>query len=226
MTHKAKLYLCGLGHFPPYTASLNALHSLSRCDLVVSHGSDAHIPAFLKEFRLGAKRIFCGEKKGAASAAEVALRELRKGKNVGLVTRAHPLLFDGPAAGLARRCAKEAIGVEVFGSVSSIDMVLARLNKTLGVDMHGVQSYAWEALESLGVVNFLQPMVVVFGEKALTPKQVAKLGRSLGKFYPSRHYCWMFGPAYDDAPQAFCLEDMGFHFPEIAPSRILYVPPL
>ena len=33
----ARFYLCGLGIFPPYTASLEVIHALSLCDVIFNN---------------------------------------------------------------------------------------------------------------------------------------------------------------------------------------------
>lgn len=222
---RPKLYICGLGQFPPQTTSLNVLHSLARCDVVISSDLNESTREILEQFDLGRRRVFIGRKKSENALIRRVLQELGRGLAVGFVTSGHPFL-GGPAARLVRRCAQAGIDCEAFGAVSPVGMMMARLNKTLGVDMHGIQSCGSGIFEDSKVLNTLQPLVVFFEKKPLEKKQVDRLGRAMRRSYPPEHYCWMFGVDYGAPPEAFRLGDLARRFPRIESSRILYVPPL
>lgn len=220
-----RLYLCGLGNFPPYMTSLNVLHAMRRCDVIVAYASDAETRGIVAEFCPGVKTALCHDGDGGKSAMAQVSRALKQGGVVGFVTRGHPLLYGGPAGRLVRGCAKAKIACETFGAVSSSDVALARAKKTLGIDIDGVQAYDCRVVQKSKSLDSSQPVTVVFDSGILKGRQVGRLGRVLRRFYHSAHECLMFGPTHDAAAKAFRLEGMERLFPEIHPKMILYLEP-
>jgi len=221
----AKLYLCGLGIFPPYTASLEVLHALSLCEVLFNNVAGEEVRELLSEF--------CGDVRPASYQAwqdeprwaDRIFRELRKGLSVGFVTRGHPLVFGGLAVELLRRCRAQGVPHETFGAVSSIDHLLAAMGKGLGDDFKGIQAFDRPAIEEARALNTREPLLVCF-YSGLEGPRVEGFSRSLARFYPLDHECRMFGPKYDTPPAALRLGELARLYPEIHASLMLYVPPL
>ncbi len=219
------LYLCGLGIFPPYTASLEVLHAISRCDVVFNNVAGAEVRDLLAEFcsdiRPASYQAWQDEPKWANSM----FKELDKGRTVGFVTRGHPLIFGGLAVELIRRCKETGMPHETFGAVSSIDHLLAYTGKGLGDDFGGIQAIDRPAVEAAKHLNTSLPLLACF-YSGLTGPAIKAFRRSLERFYPAGHGCWMFGPKYDSPPAVLRLGDLEKRFPDIHSSLMLYVPPL
>ncbi|MCR4296989.1 MAG: SAM-dependent methyltransferase, partial [Elusimicrobia bacterium] len=136
----SRLYLCGLGIFPPYTASLEVVHALSLCDVIFNNVAGPEVRELLAEF--------CGDIRPASYQAwqdepkwaDAIFAEIDKGRTVGFITRGHPLVFGGLAVELVRRCAAQKLAHKTFGAVSSIDHLLAFTGKGLGDDFGGIQA--------------------------------------------------------------------------------------
>ncbi|UPT75757.1 MAG: SAM-dependent methyltransferase [Elusimicrobiota bacterium] len=222
----SRLYLCGLGIFPPYTASLEVLHAISTCDVIFNNVAGPETREVLAEF--------CGDIRPASYQAwqdepkwaDRIFAELDKGRTVGFVTRGHPLVFGGLAVELVRRCHANKIDHRTFGAVSSIDHLLAYTGKGLGDDFGGIQALDRPAIEKSKTMNTAVPLLACFYSGMEEKGEVAKFQKSLERFYPKEHLCWMFGPKYDDAPATVAVGALAKTFPTAHASLMLYVPPL
>jgi tetratricopeptide (TPR) repeat protein len=221
-----KLFLCGLGIFPPYTTSLEVLHALSRCDVVFNNVAGPEVRGLLAEFCARVRPASYQAWQDEPKWADSIFQELAKGHKVGFVTRGHPLVFGGLAVELIRRCREGGTPFETFGAVSSIDHILAYTGSGLGDDFKGLQAVDRPALESAENVNTRLPLLVCFYGGVEKKAEVAAFRRSLERFYPSAHGCWMFGPKYDAVPRTLAVGELESRFPEIHSSLMLYVPPL
>ena len=100
----ARLFLCGLGIFPPYTASLDVLHGLSRCDVLFNNVAGPEVRQHLSEFCADVRPASYQAWQDEPKWADKIIAELKKGRKVGFVTRGPPLVFGGLAVELLRRC--------------------------------------------------------------------------------------------------------------------------
>jgi len=222
----SKLFLCGLGIFPPYTASLEVIHALSLCDVIFNNVAGPEVRELLAEF--------CGDIRPASYQAwqdepkwaDRIFAELDKGRTVGFITRGHPLVFGGLAVELVRRCTAQKIAHNTFGAVSSIDHLLAYTGKGLGDDFGGIQAIDRPAIESSPTLNTTLPLLACFYSGMDTLAEVAAFRKSLERFYPAEHLCWMFGPKYDAPPAVVAVGDLDKAYPKVHSSLMLYVPPL
>lgn len=226
-TRKAsKLYLCGLGIFPPYTASLEVVHALSLCDVIFNNVAGPEVRELLAEF--------CGDIRPASYQAwqdepkwaDRIFTELDKGRTVGFITRGHPLVFGGLAVELVRRCGAQNVDHRTFGAVSSIDHLLAFTGKGLGDDFGGIQAMDRPAIERAKTMNTSLPLLACFYSGMETKAEVAGFQKSLSRFYPPEHLCWMFGPKYDATPAVVSVGALAKDYPKVHSSLMLYVPPL
>ncbi|MDP3544066.1 MAG: SAM-dependent methyltransferase [Elusimicrobiota bacterium] len=221
-----RLYLCGLGIFPPYTASLEVVHALSLCDVIFNNVAGPEVRELLAEF--------CGDIRPASYQAwqdepkwaDAIFAEIDKGRTVGFITRGHPLVFGGLAVELVRRCNAQSLAHQTFGAVSSIDHLLAYTGKGLGDDFGGIQAIDRPALERSPTLNTTLPLLACFYEGMDTRAQVTAFRKSLERFYPAAHLCWMFGPKYDSPPAVVAVGELEKAYPKVHSSLMLYVPPL
>lgn len=222
----SKLYLCGLGIFPPYTASLEVIHALSLCDVIFNNVAGPEVRELLAEF--------CGDIRPASYQAwqdepkwaDRIFAELDKGRTVGFITRGHPLVFGGLAVELVRRCGVQQVDHQTFGAVSSIDHLLAFTGKGLGDDFEGIQAMDRPAIDRAETMNTSLPLLACFYSGMEAKGEVAAFQKSLGRFYPKDHLCWMFGPKYDATPAVVAVGALAKTYPKVHSSLMLYVPPL
>lgn len=220
------LYLCGLGIFPPYTATLEVLHAVSRCQVAFNNVAGPEVRALLAEYCADVRHAAYQASEDEERWADRILRELKKGKSVAFVTRGHPLVFGGLAVELVARCRREGVAFHAFGAVSSIDHLLAAEGLGLGEDVAGVQAFDRPALEKARAVDTRQPLIACFYHGLKGRARVEAFTRSLRRFYPAEHGCRMFGPKYDSPAAELALGELARRYPEIHPSLMLYLPPL
>ena len=221
----ARLFLCGLGIFPPYTASLDVLHGLSRCDVLFNNVAGPEVRQLLSEFCADVRPASYQAWQDEPKWADTIFAELDKGRKVGFVTRGHPLVFGGLAVELLRRCKEQNVAYQSFGSVSSIDHILAKTNQGLGDHMEGLSVFDRPAIEKAATLNTQQPLLACFYAGVEDKRGVAAFRKSIERFYPSNHQCLMFGPKYDSEPEAVELGRLEERYPSIHPSLMLYLPP-
>lgn len=226
-TRKAsKLYLCGLGIFPPYTASLEVVHALSLCDVIFNNVAGPEVRELLAEFCSDIRPASYQAWQDEPKWADRIFAELDKGRTVGFITRGHPLVFGGLAVELVRRCGVQKVDHQTFGAVSSIDHLLAFTGKGLGDDFGGIQALDRPAIEAAKTMNTAIPLLACFYSGMDTKAEVAGFQKSLSRFYPADHLCWMFGPKYDATPAVVAVGALSKDYPKVHSSLMLYVPPL
>lgn len=223
-----RLYLCGLGILPPYTATFDILNAILQCDVVVNNLYGSQSREFLS--------MFCPE----VRPAEVGLRNrgddaywarhiiglLREGHIVGYATRGHPMLISRLVDRLRAWCQNNKVDCVAYGAVSSLDVLLARTGQENGAGIGGVQLCVRKALTDGSVrIDTAQPLIVIDPED-LNAEAVGRLRAALARSYPLTHDCCMFGPFYEMEPARFRLGDMARRFPEIRTLMTLYVPPI
>jgi len=222
----SKLYLCGLGIFPPYTASLEVIHALSLCDVIFNNVAGPETRELLAEFCSDIRPASYQAWQDEPKWADRIFSELDKGKTVGFITRGHPLVFGGLAVELVRRCAAQSVDHRTFGAVSSIDHLLAFTGKGLGDDFGGIQVMDRPPLLRARTMNTHIPLLACFYSGMETKAVVSEFQKSLLRFYPADHLCWMFGPKYDSTPAVVAVGALAKDFPTAHASLMLYVPPL
>jgi len=219
------LYLCGLGIFPPYTASLEVIHALSLCDVIFNNVAGPEVRILLGEFCADIRPASYQAWQDEPKWADRIFAELDKGRTVGFITRGHPLVFGGLAVELVRRCVSRKIDHRTFGAVSSIDHLLAFTGKGLGDDFGGIQALDRPAIERAQTMNTTIPLLACFYSGMETTAEVVGFQRSLERFYPPEHLCWMFGPKYDVDPAVVAVGALAKVYPKVHSSLMLYVPP-
>jgi tetratricopeptide (TPR) repeat protein len=222
----SKLYLCGLGIFPPYTASLEVIHALSLCDVIFNNVAGPENRELLAEFCSDIRPASYQAWQDEPKWADRIFAELDKGKTVGFITRGHPLVFGGLAVELVRRCGVLKVDHQTFGAVSSIDHLLAYTGKGLGDDFGGIQAMDRPAILRAASMNTSVPLLACFYSGMETKAETAEFQKSLRRFYPADHLCWMFGPKYDSTPAVVSIGALAKTYPKVHSSLMLYVPPV
>lgn len=222
----SKLYLCGLGIFPPYTASLEVLHAVSLCDVIFNNVAGPEVRELLGEFCSDIRPASYQAWQDEPKWADRIFSELDKGKTVAFVTRGHPLVFGGLAVELVRRCGVQKVDHRTFGAVSSIDHLLAFTGKGLGDDFGGIQAMDRPAIEKAKSMNTTLPLLACFYSGMERKGEVAVFQKTLQRFYPAEHLCWMFGPKYDMDPAVVSVGALAKDYPTVHSSLMLYVPPI
>ena len=220
----ASLSLCGLGIFPPYTASVEVLHALSRCDILFNNVAGMETREFISLFSNDIRPLCYQASSDESRWADEIFSEIERGHSVAFVTRGHPLVFGGLARELVRRCRESKIPCRSYGAVSSIDHILAYTGLSLGDDWGGIQLLDWSELKTAPSINTNIPLLATFYNH-LSESEMPRLERLLRKFYPQEHPCWMFGPQYDREPAALSVSRLCDHYPKIHSSLMLFLPP-
>lgn len=216
-----RLFICGLGLFPPYTTTLEVLHAIRRSDVVFNNLPGIEVREFLTEFCPRILPAMSDRRHNEKRWVERILQELRRGRSAAFVTRGHPLILGKLARLLIRSCRARGVPYEAFGAVSSIDVLLARTGQALGDDIEGISVLDWPALSRARALNTEQPLIVYFYDGL---GAVNRLARALERFYPPTHPCWMHGPKYDTPPTPLRLSELPERYDAIHASHILYLP--
>jgi precorrin-2 methylase len=174
-----RLVVCGLGPNPPYTAALDSLHALQRCDVALY--ADSAQEATLKEFcpKLKITKI------ASAKIESAALPLLKKKKAVGVVLPNRPFSYSSAPAWTGR--VREAgFPCEVVVSVSEISVALSRTQQTLGIDIGALNVFSWRHAASAKALDTKQPLILLFKDPA-SPSDLALLQKGLRRFYQAAH---------------------------------------
>jgi hypothetical protein len=172
------LTICGLGPFPPDSATLEALDAIRRADAVFQGELDKKTTAWL--------RSFCGRLR-PFSGPGPALRLLRSGREVVYAARSYPMTLGPLAKSLLDRARAEGIPVTVLGALTPFSSFLS----------HGRQVLPY-ALGSCRVVETSDPKqlralapddelpLLACGAEAERPEE---LGRWLLSRFPADRDC-------------------------------------
>jgi len=221
-----RLYLCGLGMFPPYTASLEVLHAISRSDVLFNNVAGPEVRGILGELCEDVRPASYQAWQDEPKWADKIFVEIEKGRTVAFVTRGHPLVFGGLAVELIRRSKAQGIDHQTFGAVSSIDHMLAYAGKGLGDDFGGITAVDFPAFLRAKSHNANLPMLLCFYAGVPDRAGIKKVRAALERFYPGALACWMFGPKYDTPPAVVRIDELEKNYPSFHASLMLYVPAL
>lgn len=227
---KGKVYLCGLGVYPPQTATVEVLRGISECDVIFNNLPGLGMSEFLGLFCGNRRPVAFRYEQDAKLCADLVLSEVRPGRTVGFVTFGHPLLFGPLSHEIIQRCAKEGIPCKAFGAVSSMDAVLAASGQVLGYSYGGFQLFETTGnhiLKEIGRANPGLPVIVYFAE-GMGEQGMQQLCATLGKVFPSSHPCLLYGPKHElwetQQERVTIKELAGISHHKLA-QGILFVPP-
>lgn len=227
---KGKVYLCGLGVYPPQTATVEVLRGISECDVVFNNLPGMGISEFLGLFCANRRPVAFRYEQDAKLCADLVLSEVRAGRTVGFITFGHPLLFGPLSHEIIKRCNAEKIPCKAFGAVSSMDAVLAASGQVLGYSYGGFQLFETTGtgiLDEIASANTRLPLVVYFAD-GMGEQWLASLVKTLGKKYGQGHRVLLYGPRHElweTQQDKITVKDLGALSHHKLAQGILFVPP-
>jgi Flp pilus assembly protein TadD len=220
---QTKLYIVGLGLFPPYTASLETLRTVSRCDVLLNNVSGPETQEFLEALAPVVRPSAMDSVQDEHRWAEEVIDGVGPGMSAAFVTRGHPLVFGGLGLCLLEEARRQGVATETQACYSSLDSltsgVAARIGRGTG---------AYQALEYTEVLpRAVKPSVplLIYFYQTVSGKPLAEFLRRLRSIYLKNHTCLVFGPKYDVEPTLETVAGLSKR-PAIDPSLVLYLPPL
>lgn len=225
----AKLFLCGLGIFPPYTASLDVLHGLSRCDVLFNNVAGPEVRQLLSEFCADIRPASYQAWQDEPKWADKIFAELDKGRKVGFVTRGHPLVCGGLACSLMEESGRRDVDFAVYGAVSSMD--------TLAIETaDGAAGFSWghQVLDYSSVfsdeftLDTRLPAVIYFNATALalSRREHARFCEAMERLYSASQLCYFYGRSFHVKPDLMRLSELRGRHGKIDPSFTLLMPPV
>ncbi|MFI5350222.1 MAG: SAM-dependent methyltransferase [Elusimicrobiota bacterium] len=219
-----KLYLLGLGVEPAEHATLEVLQAAGRCDVLYCSGLDAAQRAFLARFAAKGARIADVDGRGSeASLVRKIGAELAAGKTAGLVTPGHPYYWSALGGRLALEAERKKVECRTFGAVSPMGLALAASGVTLGMNVHGMQSFDCRAfVEKKARINLSWPLVIYFYselDRKTFAAAVKRLAREYGESHPA---VWCRAGA---AKQVQRVGGLAGGFSGLSAGRVLFLEP-
>jgi hypothetical protein len=219
-----KLYLLGLGVEPTEHATLEVLQAVGQCGVLFCSGLDAAQRAFVSRFAAkGAEIALVDERGGDAACARKIGAALAAGKTAGLVTPGHPYYWSALAGKLVVQAGKKGVEHRTFGAVSPMGLALAVSGVTLGMNVHGLQSFdCREFVARKAAVNLSWPVVLYFYSD-LDKKTFAAAAKRLAREYGENHpavWCKVGGDR--EVSTVGVLAD---GFAALRPGRVLFLEP-
>ena len=193
---KGQVYLCGLGVFPPQTATVEVLQAISECDVIFNNLPGIGISEFLGLFCKRRRPVAFRYEQDAVLCGDLILSEVAAGKTVGFVTFGHPLLFGPLSHNVIKVCKSKGIAWKAFGAVSSMDAALAAGGMVMGYSYPGFQVFEMTSdsgLKHLERASNQLPIVVYFAD-GMGEDGLKGLLKALSARFPSTHKVLLFGP--------------------------------
>lgn len=222
---EARLWLCGLGLFPPYTASLEVLQALRRADVVFNNVAGPEVTELLWALNGDCRPATYDAIEDEREWTDRMFVELRRGRRVAFVTRGHAQVFGGLAHMLIDRARRTGIPWKGFGAVSSLDVLSAGAGALLGMHVDAVQALDLPEFEREGSWSADVTLLIYF-YFGVTRPAFSRLCARLARVYPPDHAVLLCGPKYDDVPVRLALGSLPAEFARMHASVILVVPPL
>jgi tetratricopeptide (TPR) repeat protein len=220
-----KLFLYGLGMFPPYDTPVDELHGLVASDVLFNNLPHPEVRELLHAFQDDVRSTTYDAAEDEFLWADRMGEQLKEKRVVSFVTRGHPLMFGRLACECVRRAKNNKTPYAVMASPTSVEVITSRAALQIALPVHGIQLYNIAAWNDAVHFNTQVGSVVNF-YWGLRGKEVPETRKELQRFFPPEHPVLMFGPKYDTAPVLIALKDLEKRFPEVHASLILYVPPL
>jgi len=225
-----RVFLCGLGVYPPQTATVEVLRALGECDVVFNNLPGIGMSEFLGLFCANRRPVAFRYEQDAKLCADLVLSEAKPGRTVAFVTFGHPLLFGPLSNEIIQRCRKEGIPCKAFGAVSSMDAVLAASGQVLGFSYGGFQLFESMGLRILDEIEKASPrlpMVVYFAD-GMSDEWLESLTKILAKNYSSDYQLLFYGPRHElweTQQQKLTVAELGKTSHHKLAQGILFVPP-
>lgn len=228
---KGKVYLCGLGVYPPQTATVEVLRGISECDVIFNNLPGVGMSEFLGLFCSNRRPVAFRYEQDAQLCADLVLSEVRAGRTVGFVTFGHPLLFGPLSHEIIKRCKRDGVPCKAFGAVSSMDAVLAASGQVLGFSYGGFQLFettGTKILDEIAKANTGLPVIVYFAD-GMGEQWLGQLSKALSKNYGPKHECLLYGPRHElweTQQERVTTSELGKLSHHKLAQGILFVPPL
>lgn len=223
----ARLYICGLGIRPPYTASLEVLRAVLDSDFVFNNMSEPEIAVLLCLFSKDYKPTMFDVRGADARWTRTIFREIRPGRTVAFVTRGHPLVCGGLAASLIAECGAKGVDYRVLGSVSSMDTLAA--SALPGARAHwGSQVLDYSSVFSPDVrLDTRVPAVIYFNAtvQTISKSLYTRFCAALEEAYSPSHVFDFYGRSFYAAPETIPIARLRGYYGAIDPSFTLFIPP-
>lgn len=225
-----RVFLCGLGVYPPQTATVEVLRALTECDVIFNNLPGIGMSEFLGLFCSNRRPVAFRYEQDAKLCADLVLSEAKPGKTVAFVTFGHPLLFGPLSNEIIQRCKKEGIPCKAFGAVSSMDAVLAASGQVLGFSYGGFQLFESMGLRILDEIERASnrlPMVVYFAD-GMSDEWLASLTQILKKNYAADYEVLFYGPRHElweTQQEKLTVAQLGKTSHHKLAQGILFVPP-
>jgi len=226
-----RLFLCGLGVYPPTTATVQVLDAIRRCDVIFNNIPGAKISEFLGLFCADRRPIEFRYEEDVQRCVDLIFSEVRPGRTVGFVTFGHPMIFGPLARELLARARREGVECAAFSAVSSLDAMLAASGTVLGFSFGAYQVLETTnrgVLDKLGPPNPRLPLLTYFAD-GTGDAWLADFFRYLLKAYPPQHVGFLFEPRNDlwaCAPQRLPLAEIARYAHHRLSQCMLFVPPV
>ncbi len=228
---KGRVYLCGLGVYPPQTATVEVLRGITECDVIFNNLPGLGMSEFLGLFCANRRPVAFRYEQDAQLCADLVLSEVRAGRTVGFVTFGHPLLFGPLSHEIIKRCRKDGIPWKAFGAVSSMDALLAASGQVLGYSYRGYQLFETtgeSVCKEVEKANPNLPIIVYFAD-GLGEEGFAGLMASLSRRFSPKHQVQIYGPKHelwDTQRETFTLKALAAQAHHRFAQSVLFVPPL
>jgi precorrin-2 methylase len=228
---KGQVYLCGLGVFPPQTATVEVLQAISECDVIFNNLPGIGLSEFLGLFCARRRPVAFRYEQDAVLCADLVMSEVAAGKTVGFVTFGHPLLFGPLSHNIIRVCREKGIALKAFGAVSSMDVALASGGMVFGYSYPGFQVFEMTSASGLAHIEKASnklPIVVYFAD-GMGEDGLKSLLKALSARFPSSHRCILFGPTLklEGADKdGMTLKELGSIVHHKLSQGVLFVPPV
>lgn len=224
----ARLYICGLGIYPPYTSSLETLRAIASCDMVFNNLSEPEIASMLWLLCSDCEPTMYDIRGADARWTNTIFRQITAGRTVGFVTRGHPLVCGGLARSLIGECRRRGdVEYRVFGSVSSVNTLAAQALPPSAENFWGLQVLDFSSVFSPNfTVDTRVPVVLYFNSTAmiLEKKEHERFCDVLEKVYAADHHVLFYGRTFNMTPDRIPLSALRAYHRRIDPSYTLLIP--
>jgi tetratricopeptide (TPR) repeat protein len=225
----ARLYICGLGIYPPYTASVETLRAVLSCDMVFNNLSEPEIAALLWLLAPECEPTMFDIRGADTRWTNAIFKHVTAGRTVGFVTRGHPLVCGGLAHSLIQECERRGdVEHRVFGSVSSVNTLAVRALPRGADAFWGLQVLDYSSVFSPNFqLDTRVPVVLYFNSTAmiLTKEEHDRFCSIMESAYSKDQPVYFYGRTFNMTPELIKLSELRAYHQKIDPSYTLLIPP-
>lgn len=226
---RARLYICGLGINPPYTASIETWRAIQACDFVFNNLSELEISGLLGLLAPACEPTMFDVRGADYRWTRAIFRKIKPGMTVGFVTRGHPLVCGGLAASLIQECRAVGADYRVFAAVSSMNTLAAQALPPEAQGFGGQQVLDYSSIFDEGFrLDLALPAVLYFNATVLelARERYDRFCSILEGLYGESHPCFFYGRSFSAAPEIMELRALREFHSKIDPSYTLLLGPV